>query len=194
MADADSKGGTPVYASPECFGETVTKSDVFSFGRLILFLLLTKEQFMKWLYIPIKNQARILFRNSLLIISRVFDDPQTRRIQRTYRIWLQKILVHLFNWFQKWLELTDLTESIWNQREPNSMNSEPVSKSNFQSILPVLLMVSLWIIWRPKWTNMLMTWVQSGKTRVRNHEKNSALFSCTINSALFLHYCTIHSQ
>ena len=64
MADADSKGGTPVYASPECFEKTDTKSDVFSFGRLILFLLLTKEQFMKWLYIPIKNQARISFRMS----------------------------------------------------------------------------------------------------------------------------------
>ena len=59
MADDDSKGGTPVYASPECFGNTDTKSDVFSFGRLILFLLLTKEQFIKWLYIPIKTQARI---------------------------------------------------------------------------------------------------------------------------------------
>ena len=59
MADDDSKGGTPVYASPECFENTDTKSDVFSFGRLILFLLLTKEQFIKWLYIPIKNQARI---------------------------------------------------------------------------------------------------------------------------------------
>ena len=64
MADADSKGGTPVYASPECFEKTDTKSDVFSFGRLILFLLLTKEQFMKWLYIPIKNEAWISFHNS----------------------------------------------------------------------------------------------------------------------------------
>ena len=59
MADDDSKGGTSIYASPECFENTDTKSDVFSFGRLILFLLLTKEQFIKWLYIPIKNQARI---------------------------------------------------------------------------------------------------------------------------------------
>ena len=68
MADADSKGGTPVYASPEYFEKTDTKSDVFSFGRLILFLLLTKEQFMKWLYIPIKNQARILFRKHKLFL------------------------------------------------------------------------------------------------------------------------------
>ena len=59
MADPDAKGGTPVYASPECFEKTDTKSDIFSFGRLILFSLLTKEQFMKWLYIPIKNKVRI---------------------------------------------------------------------------------------------------------------------------------------
>ena len=86
MADPDAKGGTPVYASPECFEKTDTKSDVFSFGRLILFMLLTKEQFMKWLFIPIKNQARIQFRNSFLRISQAFDDPLTRRIQQTYRI------------------------------------------------------------------------------------------------------------
>ena len=59
MADSDSKGGTPVYASPECFEETDKKSDIFSFGRVILFLLLTKNQFMKWLFIPIKKKARI---------------------------------------------------------------------------------------------------------------------------------------
>ena len=60
---ADAKGGTPVYASPECVEKTNTKSDIFSFGRLILFLLLKKVQFMKWLYIPIKNKARIYIRN-----------------------------------------------------------------------------------------------------------------------------------
>ena len=59
MADPNSKGGTPVYASPECFEKTDIKSDIFSFGRLILFMLLSKEQFIKWLYIPINNQARI---------------------------------------------------------------------------------------------------------------------------------------
>ena len=71
MADADSKGGTPVFASPECFDKTYTKSDVFSFGRLILFLLVTKEQFIKWLYIPIKNQVRVQFRNHKLLFLRI---------------------------------------------------------------------------------------------------------------------------
>ena len=56
MAESDSKGGTPVFASPECFENKDKKSDVFSFGRVILFLLLSKEQFIKWLFVPIKDQ------------------------------------------------------------------------------------------------------------------------------------------
>ena len=60
---ADAKGGTPVYASPECVAKTNIKSDIFSFGRLILFLLLSKEQFIKWLYVPINKKVRIYFLN-----------------------------------------------------------------------------------------------------------------------------------
>ena len=53
MAASDSKGGTPVFASPECFEEKQKKSDIFSFGRVILFLLVSKQKFMQWLFIPI---------------------------------------------------------------------------------------------------------------------------------------------
>ena len=60
MADSDSKGGTPIFASPECFEKREKKSDIFSFGRLILFLLLTKNQFVKWLYVPVKDLNQIL--------------------------------------------------------------------------------------------------------------------------------------
>ena len=55
MAESDSKGGTPVFASPECFEKKDKKSDVFSFGRVIAFLLLRKEQFMEWLFVPIRS-------------------------------------------------------------------------------------------------------------------------------------------
>ena len=55
MAGPESQGGTPVFASPECFEKKDKKSDIFSFGRVILFLLLSKQQFMKWLFIPILN-------------------------------------------------------------------------------------------------------------------------------------------
>ena len=60
MADSDSKGGTPIFASPECFEKKEKKSDIFSFGRVILFLLLTKNQFVKWLFVPIKCSTRAL--------------------------------------------------------------------------------------------------------------------------------------
>ena len=55
MAGPESQGGTPVFASPECFQKKEKKSDIFSFGRVILFLLLSKQQFLKWLFVPIRN-------------------------------------------------------------------------------------------------------------------------------------------
>ena len=60
LAEADSRGGTPIFASPECFEKKDKKSDIFSFGRVILFLLLTKKRFVKWLFVPIKDLNRIL--------------------------------------------------------------------------------------------------------------------------------------
>ena len=62
MADSDSKGGTPIFASPECFEKKEKKSDIFSFGRVILFLLLTKNQFVKWLFVPIKDRNLALWK------------------------------------------------------------------------------------------------------------------------------------
>ena len=69
MAESDSKGGTPVFASPECFENKQKKSDVFSFGRVILFLLLSKKQFMEWLYVPIKDQTRVSSLNILTTVN-----------------------------------------------------------------------------------------------------------------------------
>ena len=61
MAGPDSKGGTPIFASPECFEKKKRKSDIFSFGRVILFLLLDKTRFVKWLFVPVKHRTRHLF-------------------------------------------------------------------------------------------------------------------------------------
>ena len=60
MAGSGMKGGTPVYASPELMDKTDKKSDIFSFGRTLLFLLLGKQRFLKWLYSPIKDQDWIV--------------------------------------------------------------------------------------------------------------------------------------
>ena len=56
----NSRGGTPIFASPECFEKKEKKSDIFSFGRVILFLLLEKNRFVKWLFVPVKDQTRFL--------------------------------------------------------------------------------------------------------------------------------------
>ena len=66
MAQSDSKGGTPIFASPECYEEKKKKSDIFSFGRVILFLLLGKKQFVKWLFVPIKDESRLLSIQTLI--------------------------------------------------------------------------------------------------------------------------------
>ena len=58
MAASDSKGGTPIFASPECFEKKSKKSDIFSLGRVILFLLVSKYQFANWLFLPINNDIR----------------------------------------------------------------------------------------------------------------------------------------
>ena len=59
LAEPDSKGGTPIFASPECFEKKGKKSDIFSFGRVILFLLLTKNRFVKWLFVSVKDKTRL---------------------------------------------------------------------------------------------------------------------------------------
>ena len=80
MADSDSKGGTPVFASPECFEKKEKTSDIFSFGRVILFLLLTKNQFAKWLFVPLRNQSNVssvrnLFLNGIVPSRRMVTCP-----------------------------------------------------------------------------------------------------------------------
>ena len=65
MAQSDSKGGTPIFTSPECYEKKNTKSDIFSFGRVILFLVLTKQQFSKWLFVPIKTLYESLYLKTL---------------------------------------------------------------------------------------------------------------------------------
>ena len=77
MADSDSKGGTPVFASPECFEKKEKKSDIFSFGRVILFLLLPKNQFAKWLFVPIKNQFNVSAVCNLILYGAVPNRPTT---------------------------------------------------------------------------------------------------------------------
>ena len=55
MVGLDSKGGTPIFASPECLAskDRKIKSDIFSLGRVFLFMALSKEDFLKFLFVPL---------------------------------------------------------------------------------------------------------------------------------------------
>ena len=56
LAGSDQKGGTPVFASPECLANPDRKdksSDIFSLGRVFLFLILSKENFLEFLYVSL---------------------------------------------------------------------------------------------------------------------------------------------
>ena len=55
---AEKKGGTPVFASPECFDDSKQKSDIFSLGRVFLFIVLTRSSFLLWLYLPIDKKLK----------------------------------------------------------------------------------------------------------------------------------------
>ena len=78
MADSDSKGGTPVFASPECFEKKNKTSDIFSFGRVISFLLLTKNQFTNFLFVPIKKQANVKSLKNLVLHGKISISPESK--------------------------------------------------------------------------------------------------------------------
>ena len=56
LAGSQSKGGTPIFASPECLADSKRKdksSDIFSLGRVFLFMILPKEKFLEFLFVPL---------------------------------------------------------------------------------------------------------------------------------------------
>ena len=56
LAGSDQKGGTPVFASPECLANPDRKNkstDIFSLGRVFLFLILPKEKFLQFLFVSL---------------------------------------------------------------------------------------------------------------------------------------------
>ena len=111
MADSDSKGGTPIFASPECFEEKDKKSDIFSFGRVILFLLLAKDQFTKLLFVPIKEPTNVKSLQNLVLHGKISSSPESK---------IQKLMSRVRNIFtgsddqclNLVLQMTSLTNRI----------------------------------------------------------------------------------
>ena len=61
LAGPDSQGGTPIFASPECLAISTRKdksTDIFSLGRVFLFLILPKEKFLEFLFVPLTKGGK----------------------------------------------------------------------------------------------------------------------------------------
>ena len=67
LAGQDTKGGTPIFASPECFEIKTSASDIFSLGRVFLFMILPKASFLKFLFIPITSPADTLYLANIIL-------------------------------------------------------------------------------------------------------------------------------
>ena len=89
LVGQNSKGGTPIFASPECFDVKTNASDIFSLGRVYLFMMLPKESFLKFLFVPITiTTDQNYLRNNVLnqtdlfgLIRLMMKTQQSRRIQ-----------------------------------------------------------------------------------------------------------------
>ena len=61
LAGSGSKGGTPIFASPECLANPDRKdksSDIFSLGRVLLMMILQKETFLEFLFVPLTKGGK----------------------------------------------------------------------------------------------------------------------------------------
>ena len=61
LAGSDQKGGTPIFASPECLADSDRKdksSDIFSLGRVFLFSILPKEKFLEFLFVSLTKGGK----------------------------------------------------------------------------------------------------------------------------------------
>ena len=103
LAGSDSKGGTPIFASPECFADAdrkdkSDKSDIFSLGRVFLFVILKQDEFLEFLFISlakgekekitklIENEPFLNLASKMMRIKKRID---LQRIQKELRSLLQ---------------------------------------------------------------------------------------------------------
>ena len=84
LAGSDSRGGTPVFASPECLanpGRKNKSADIFSLGRVFLFMILTKKKFLEFLFVPLLNK-----RGKQKIMELIGNEPVLNLISKMMRI------------------------------------------------------------------------------------------------------------
>ena len=107
LAGPDSKGGTPIFASPECLADPDRKdksSDIFSLGRVFLMMILPKDKFLEFLFIPLTKGGKEEIMEMVENIPILNLLSQMMRIKKridlhTIRKELQSVFIHIKNLF-----------------------------------------------------------------------------------------------
>ena len=99
LVGQNSKGGTPIFASPECFDAKTNASDIFSLGRVFLFMMLPKESYLKFLFIPITSLTDTDYlRNTILTQNDLFGLIHLMmKTKKSMRIEFQRIRIQFDN-------------------------------------------------------------------------------------------------
>ena len=117
LVGQNSKGGTPIFASPECFDVKTNASDIFSLGRVFLFVMLPKEAFLKFLFVPITITTDQNYLTNILNLVD-FSDPfgligLMMETRRSFRI----ELVHVRIFFDHLKQNSRITMNPFTQTE-----------------------------------------------------------------------------
>ena len=100
LVGSDTKGGTPIFASPECLANPDRKNnstDIFSLGRVFLCMVLPKRKFLEFLFVSLtkggKDRIRELIRKEPIfnLISKMIR-IQNRIDLQTIRKELQSVV------------------------------------------------------------------------------------------------------
>ena len=100
LAGIDAKGGTPIFASPECLADSGRKdksTDIFSLGRVFLFSILPKEKFLQFLFVSLvkggkKEIMKLIEKEPILFVISKMMRIQKRIDLQTIRNELQSVV------------------------------------------------------------------------------------------------------
>ena len=115
LAGPNSKGGTPIFASPECLTNSDRKdksSDIFSLGRVFLFMILSKEKFLEFLFVPLIGGGKE--RITKLIRKEPIFHLISKMIRIKKRVGLKKIRrkLHAVDQIRNWDTTAEISKEI----------------------------------------------------------------------------------
>ena len=117
LAGSNTQGGTPVFASPECMANPHRKdksTDIFSLGRVNLFMILPKNEFIEYLFVSLIRGGKSK------IMEMIGQDPILNLISKMMRIKKRIDLLNIrdnlnkIDQIRNWSIITEISQIIQN--------------------------------------------------------------------------------